>query len=122
MLLLHLLPAATANDPAAIAELMKDLDNPEIMAEVNKLMADPSFKREMKGMEKAMKDAADMLADPKKMEEFARQAEQYADLIKNGPGFNGAMDAALGMDFLSKAGKDPNMLAEAMAVSRMRGP
>mmetsp|Transcript_15491 Transcript_15491/g.35480 ORF Transcript_15491/g.35480 Transcript_15491/m.35480 type:complete len:159 (-) Transcript_15491:1745-2221(-) len=65
-----------------LAQLMKDLQDPEIMAEAQKMMNDPKFQEQMKKVTESqnfkthMKTQQDALKDPKKLEEMTKKMQE----------------------------------------------
>lgn len=76
--------AAAAQNPSFLKDTLGMLDDPEVQAEVKKLMEDPAFKAEMEGMmakpeyqdvmKKAQDELAELSKDPAKLAELQQQA------------------------------------------------
>ena len=105
-----------ASDPRAMREAMEALSNdPATRREVEQMMADPAFRKEMEKMKSnpvmmnAIQGAKDML-DPQRAANIQSQmaAHQEEELS----------DAALGMQEMIKAAKNPKMLADAMEMMK----
>lgn len=104
-----------ASDPNTLKEAMSALNDPATRKEVESMMADPAFRREMEKMKSnpvymnAIQGAKDML-DPQRAAHIQSQisTQQETDLS----------DAALGMQEMMKAAKNPKMLADAMEMMK----
>lgn len=104
-----------ASDPATLKDAMSMLDDPATRKEVEKMMADPAFKKEMEKMKSnpvymnAIQGAKDML-DPQRAANIQSQMSAHES--------SGLTDAALGMQEMMKASKNPKMLADAMEMMK----
>ena len=94
------------------------------MAEVEKLMSSPEFKAEMEAlmdkpeMKAAMEAATEFMQDPEKLKKF------YTDLAEGmtklgeealGQDVDGKTSAAMGLEGLAAAAKNPNISADNLA-------
>lgn len=104
-----------AGDPRALKEAMSALNDPATRKEVESMMADPAFRREMEKMKSnpvymnAIQGAKDML-DPQRAASIQSQISSQQD--------SELSDAALGMQEMMKAAKNPKMLADAMEMMK----
>ena len=95
------------------------------MAEVEKLMSSPEFKAEMEAlmdkpeMKAAMEAATEFMQDPEKLKKF------YTDLAEGmtklgeealGQDVDGKTSAAMGLEGLAAAAKNPNILGETLKM------
>ena len=100
-----------ASDPRAMKEAMSALNDPATRKEVEAMMADPAFRKEMEKMKSnpvymnAIQGAKDML-DPQRAANIQSQMSDHDEIS----------DAALGMQEMIKASKNPKMLADAMEM------
>ncbi|GKY91062.1 hypothetical protein MPSEU_000724300 [Mayamaea pseudoterrestris] len=65
-----------------MAQLMKDMQDPEMVREAQKLMKDPAFQAQMRTMmqapqfQQAMQKTQDAMKDPEKLKELEEKAKQ----------------------------------------------
>ncbi|CAM9302275.1 unnamed protein product [Ectocarpus sp. 12 AP-2014] len=113
-----------AGDVGLMNDLLKDLEDPETLKEVEKLMNDKNFKKEMNKLmesdewKNGATDATNFLQDPKAMEAMAKKTKEYTDFIAAGPGKDGKRDAAMGLNAASAAMMDPNFMKDAMEMMK----
>ena len=111
----------TESESTVEATLLKDsmaaLKDPATMKEVEKLMSDPAFIKEMEKIKSdpnfagAVQSAKDLYGN------YVKAAQVFGQLNSRTPKEGGILsDAQLGMHELSKAMKNPAMLAEAMEL------
>lgn len=113
-----------AGDVGLMADLLKDLEDPETLKEVEKLMKDKNFKKEMDRLmgsdewKNGAEDAFKFLQDPAAMEALAKQSKEYTDYLAAGPGKDGRKDAAMGMNAAAASMMDPNFMQDAMEMMK----
>jgi hypothetical protein len=104
-----------AGNPAQLKEAMAMLNDPATRKEVESMMADPAFRKEMEKMKSnpvymnAIQGAKDML-DPQRAANIQSQMSAHKE--------DELSDAALGLQEMMKASKNPKMLADAMEMMK----
>ncbi|CAM9822980.1 unnamed protein product [Discosporangium mesarthrocarpum] len=110
--------AQAAGDIGLIEDMIKDMKDPEIMKEVEKLMKDKKFQEAVdqsmnsKEWQQTYAEALQALSDPAAMAKMKEETEQYAKFLSQGPGVDGAKDAAMGKRFAAHAAMDPDFMKE----------
>jgi uncharacterized protein YjgD (DUF1641 family) len=107
------------NNPTAMKETLALLSDPSTRAELEELMRDPAFQKEMEKLKSnpvymnALQSAKEMFDNPEKLATLHSQmAAKVNEVNEDGA----TSDVALGIQELSKAAKNPKMLADAMEM------
>lgn len=112
-----------SNNPAMLAQLMRDLSDPELMAEAKKMMENPQFQKQMKEMandktfQDSIKKSVEMMNDPAQGAAMEAKMEHMLKVgnnqLKNQAGnmMNDAMAAMNNPEVMAQVAKmvkDPN--------------
>ncbi|CAM9734310.1 unnamed protein product [Pylaiella littoralis] len=113
-----------AGDVGLLNDLLKDLEDPETLKEVDKLMNDKKFKKEVETLmasdewKNGAEDTMKFFQDPQSMEAMQKKAAEYTDYIAAGPGKDGKKDAAMGINSAAQEMLNPNFMKDAMEMMK----